>query len=54
MAGLKWATDVYALKESNNSEQQERNKWQGQNVPRFKMGHGSRWASVVYPQDKSN
>ena len=27
----RWAIVVYPLKESNNSEQQERDKWQGQN-----------------------
>ena len=33
-----------------NSEQQERNKRQGQNGQRVKMGQGSHWASVIYPQ----
>ena len=34
----RWAAVVYPLKESNNSEQQERNTWQGQNGPIVKMG----------------
>ena len=37
-----------------NSEQQERNKQQGQNGQRVKMGQGSRWASVLYPLTESN
>ena len=36
--GSKCAVVVYPLKESNNSEQQERNKWQGQNGARVKIG----------------
>ena len=37
-----------------SSEQQERNKQQGQNRQRLKMGQRSRWASVLYPLTKSN
>ena len=36
----RWAAVAYPLKESNNSEQQERNKWQGQNGPRVKWAKG--------------
>ena len=39
--GSRWAAVVYPLKELNNSEQQERNKWQGPNLPRLKMGQES-------------
>ena len=35
----RWAAAVYPLKELNSSEQQERNRWQGQNGPRVKMGY---------------
>ena len=34
-------------------EQQERNKQQGLNEERVKMGQGSRWASVIYPLKES-
>ena len=37
-----------------DSEQQERNKWQGQNGPKVKMGQESKWATVVYPLKESN
>ena len=39
--GSRCANIAYPLKESNNSEQQERNKWRRQNGPRVKMGQGS-------------
>ena len=35
----RWATVVYLLIELNNSEQQERNKWQGQTGSRVKTGY---------------
>ena len=36
----RWAAVVYPLKELNyNSEQKEKNKWQGQSGPRVKMGY---------------
>ena len=38
---------------STNIQQQERNKQQGHNGQRFKMGQGSRWVSVIYPLKKS-
>ena len=46
------AAIVY-LKSWTNSEQQERNKWQGQNGPRVKTGQEPRCASVVYPVTES-
>ena len=51
--GLIWATVVYLMKEFADSEQQERNKWQGQTGPRVKMSQGSRWVSVIYPLKES-
>ena len=52
--GSRWATVVYPVKESNNSEQQERSKLQGQIEPKVKMSQGSRWTTVVYPLKESN
>ena len=34
----RWATVVYPLKESNNSEQQDRNKWKSQIGPKSQNG----------------
>ena len=48
-----WKSQDGLLMFTSSSEQQERNKQQGQNGQRVKMGQESRWAFVTYPLKES-
>ena len=58
--GSKWAKGQVGLllftscKSRTKNKQLERNKFQGQNGPRDKIGQESRWAAVLYALKEQN